>query len=56
MGSIPKVRKIVSEEKLLIFLTLINFSQQWIENVDKTHLVQDSGKPVLQKRFFSATL
>ena len=25
---------------------------QWLENVDRTHLVLASGKPVLQKKFF----
>ena len=25
-------------------------SGQWLENVDQTHLVLDSGKPVLQKK------
>ena len=28
-------------------------SGQWLENVDQTHLVLASGKPVLQKRFDS---
>ena len=26
-------------------------SGQWLENVDRTHLVLASGKPVLQKKF-----
>ena len=53
-GSIPCGPKIFSEEKI-VNITEVNQrhcleeSGQWLENVDQTHLVLASGKPVLQK-------
>ena len=58
LGSIPDI---VSEEK---FVSLAEANQQhcleesgqWLENVDRTHLVPASGKQVPQKRIESVSL
>ena len=54
MGSIPGVAEFFSEEKF-VYVAEVNQrrclekSEQWLENVDQTHLALASGKPVLTK-------
>ena len=52
---IPSIPDIFSEEKIVDVAEAyqrrcLEESGQWLENVDQTHLVVASGKPVLQKR------
>ena len=53
-GLNPSVPEIFSEEKIIDVAEVnqrrrLEESGQWLESVDRTHLVLASGKPVLQK-------
>ena len=53
----PVFSKFFSEEKIIDVAKVnqrrwLEESGQWLENIDPTHLVLASGKPVLQKKFF----
>ena len=53
-GSIPSIPEKISEEKFVDVAEVsqrrcLEKSEQWLENVDRTHLVLGSGKLVLQK-------
>ena len=47
-GLIPSIPKIINVAKVNQWRYLEE-SGQWLEHVDQTHLVLDSGKPVQQK-------
>ena len=54
MGSFPSIPEIFSEEKNVDVAEVnqqrcLGENRQWLENVDRTHLVLASGKLVLQK-------
>ena len=53
-GLIPSIPQIISKENIIVVADVnqqrwFEKSGQWLENVDWTHLVLASGKPVLQK-------
>ena len=55
-GSIPGIDKKISRWDEIVDIAKVNWQrcfldngQQRLENVNRTHLVQASGKPVLQK-------
>ena len=54
MGSIPSMPKKISEEKIVNIAKVYQWrcleeSGQWLENIDRIHLVLASDKLVLQK-------